>query len=945
MPNLSNIVQTRRQRRQRSQRSLAGRLGLTISTLISLVFVGAIITLAVGYIDLTRALPSLNALPVLLDPPNGLLLQPTRLYDRTGEHILLSLENPAAEDKRYLSVGESGASNLPTALISATIVAADPGFWSHPGYVTTGWQDGAHPTLAQRLASDLLLWDEPPSVRRNLRERLLAAQITARFGRQKVLEWYLNSANYGPLVYGADAAARVYFGKSATELSLAEAAVLAAVAEQPAFNPHDAPQTALENGQLVIGAMLLQGMITSDQAYTASKETIALALPIPQRNPAPAFTELVLEKVSTRLPRERLERGGFRVLTTLDYDLQLQASCVTAAHLAALAGSPAEMVTFDGAPCQAARLLPTISTGQPQDSGGLAASMVLLDPHTGQILTLVGDASLGRPSGTLLTPFVYLTGFTRGLNPASLVWDVPPESSDEASTTEAEYHGPMRLRTALANDYLVPAEQILAQVGADNVWRTAAQFGLTSLEQPAGSGDNLDFLIESRIMLMDAVRAYGVFANQGVLAGGGFDSDDRGDPQPVVALKLEDVTGTVWADWESLASKAVLSPQLAYLMAHVLSDETVRWPSLGHPNPLEIGRPTGAKLGWTSQKQDAWVIGFTPQIVVGVWMGYPRVESATEIYPLTAATLWHAMVQYVNRDQPLVDWIMPQGMSRVDVCDPSGMLPTAYCPTVVSEVFLSGSEPTQADTLYRVFQVNRDTGQLATVFTPPELVETRVYLVTPPQAKTWAQQAGLPIPPDAYDTVFLNPSTSLDTNISSPAMFANIRGVVAFTGSAGGEGFEFYRLQVGQGLNPQQWLQIGEDITATVSEDTLGVWDTTELSGLYAVQLLVVRQNQRVETFITQVTVDNHPPEVQVLTPSEDQQFRSGITVVFQASASDNITLASVEFYVDGKLIGTLAEEPFILAWQSRTGTHVLRVRAVDMAGNEKEESVTFIVK
>ena len=235
---LTQRLRARQRRRIRERRNPAGRLGLIVSILLSLAVALVVIPLALVYIGLLRNLPSLETFPQFLEPPNGWLLQPTRLYDQTGQHILLSLENPAAAGRKYLSVddsdvAESRPDHFSPLLVKATIAVTDPTFWENPGYSLKGWQQGTHPTIAQRLVSDLLLWDETPGWRRNLRERFLASQVTAHYGRQKVLEWYLNSARYGRWIYGAEAAARVYFGKSAADLNLAEAAMLAAVAEAP----------------------------------------------------------------------------------------------------------------------------------------------------------------------------------------------------------------------------------------------------------------------------------------------------------------------------------------------------------------------------------------------------------------------------------------------------------------------------------------------------------------------------------------------------------------------------------------------------------------------------------------------------------------------------------------------------------------------------------------
>jgi hypothetical protein len=181
------------------------------------------------------------------------------------------------------------------------------------------------------------------------------------------------------------------------------------------------------------------------------------------------------------------------------------------------------------------------------------------------------------------------------------------------------------------------------------------------------------------------------------------------------------------------------------------------------------------------------------------------------------------------------------------------MLPTAECPNLISEVFLNGNEPVQPDTLYRKFSINRETGLLATVFTLPQLIEERTYLVVPAEARSWAETAGLEIPPSNYD-VIQAPSFSENVNITSPNLFSEVSGEVQIRGTAAGDDFVSYRVLVGQGLNPQEWLQVAE-ANVPVTNGILAAWNTNGLNGLYAVQLQVVRSDQKVDTAIIQVTV------------------------------------------------------------------------------------------
>jgi membrane peptidoglycan carboxypeptidase len=807
---------------------------LSVGMILSLLIAAFILVTALTYANLTRDLPSVEILPRLLNPPDGLLLQPTRIYDRSGQNLLVTFA-PDQSPRGYLPLNEKNPQHIPAALAEAVVAVADPGFWKHSGYALDGWQDPSlHPTLAQRLVSDLLLFDEPPSLRRSIRERILAAQITAQYGRPQILEWYLNSADFGHYAFGVEAASQLYFGKSAGELDLAEAAILAGVSQSPSLNPLDAPQSALQRGSEIIADLKKRGIISAEEAIQAIAAPIRIEPAQPSTpQPAEAFVNLVLAQLDSRFNRARIERGGLTIFTTLDFSLQQNAACVTAVYAARIEGLP-----DPATPCDAARLLPSLPAGTALTDA--SSSALILDPMTGQVLALVGETLKAQETplitahspGSLLTPFIYLTGFTRGLSPASLVWDIPGQV--DVQNYDGRYHGPLRLRNALANDYRVPAETVMRQMGAENVTKIAASFGLP---------------LDAPLRLLEVAGAYGAFGTQGVYYGQALGEAF----EPVTILRVESADHAVWLDWSVPEARPVVSPGLAYLVTSSLSDEAARWPSLGNPNAFEIGRPVGAKLGQTSNGQDVWALGYTPTRVVATWTGIRANEQ--RVSPRLPTDLWNALMQLASQDQPRDGWPIPPGVSVMDVCDPSGMLPTTDCPRVVSEVFLNGSEPTQADTLYRAYQVNRETGFLATVFTPPQFVEKRVYMSVPSEAKTWAQNAGLPAPPDSYDAI-QPPLVKADVNITAPALFANVNGVVKIVGTASGADFAYYRVQVGQGLNPQAWVQVGADGSVPVENGLLVDWDTSGLSGLYAVQLVVVHTDQRVETAVIQVTVN-----------------------------------------------------------------------------------------
>jgi membrane peptidoglycan carboxypeptidase len=792
----------------------------------------ALLLLAVGlaYANLTHDLPNIDYLPILLSPPNGMLLQPTRVYDRSGQHLLLSFA-PTDEPRRYIPLNPQIPQHLPEALAKAAVAMMDPTFWSNPGYDLRTWNNpAAHPTLAQRLVSDMLLYNEQFSVRRALRERLLAAQSITTFGRGEILEWTLNSADYGNDAFGAEAAAQLYFGKPAIDLTLGESAMLAATMHDPSLNPIDAPDTAVERRDKLLELMQQLGMISGDEEAQAAAETYRAPAPTPAAEPttAPAFLHLVRSQLDQQFTRERIERGGVIITTTLDYDLQQAAACTALAFARRLEGG-----ADPSTPCQAADLLPALAPdvqlAQP------SVSAVIIDPQTGEVLSAVGETandaetqSLGaHDPGSLMYPFVYLSAFTRGFSPASLVWDIPPGDADPGPGSQ--YRGPVRMRMALVNDYRVPAQSVAQQMGDEAISRTESSFGLR------GGSETL----------LDLAGAYGVFAASGV---------KYGQPGPSAVLKVEGIDHTTWLDLQTPQTQPILAAPLAYIMNNVLSDENAREPSLGNPNPTQIQRPAGLKTGKAEDGKNLWTVGYTPSRVAAVWLGSQEADTTLPQSPRVAASLWSALIQVATQSLPRDGWLVPAGVTAVDVCDPSGMLPTKDCPSTVSEVFLNGNEPVQADTLYRSFAVNRETGLLATVYTPQQLVENRVYMVLPPEAQAWGKWANIPTAPTTYDAIQARP-VDPEVRINAPAMFDEVSGQVQIRGTASGQDFERYRVLVGQGINPQEWTAVGEESTTPIENGLLASWDTSGLRGLYAVQLQVIRSDQRVDTAIIQVTI------------------------------------------------------------------------------------------
>lgn len=938
----SLLLRRRHSRRGGPRLARKGAIGLLMVVLIALA-AGSFV-LAGLYINLTADLPALGAVPAYFDPQYGAFYHPTQLLDRNGAHTLLTLNNPGVP-AQYLVFDPQNGGQLSARLVQVTISLLQPDFWQSPGFSLRNLTDSKPQTVAERLASDLLLAAEPEGLRRSLRMRLLAAQLTAEFGRRQVLEWYLNEANFGHRAFGVGAAARLYLDQPAAELDLAGASLLTALLDAPALNPLDAPAAALERQQEVLQTLLAQGAISQADYQAARSQKLALRrAPAEPEMAARAFTRLVLDELSARLGLERLERGGFAVRTTLDYDLQLQLTCTLQTQLSRLESGNLSLTPPEN--CPSARLLPTLNLSAEPVGSGWSGAAVLLDPQSGQLLALAGDSTASGesarlaayPAGTLLSPLAALGLFVGGYSPSSLVWDIPtslPPGDPELQNPDGAFHGPESLRMALVNDHLVGLVELMEQNGAASVWRRVEPLGLSV------SGGSRALFGAAEVTPLQAAQVYAPLANSGVQIG--LEAD--GSLRPALILEVRS-GGQAEPGFGSLQTEVLISSPLAYLLQNVLSDEPARRASLGYPNPLEIGRPAAAKLGQTAAGNDIWAAGFTPQRVAVVRLSRTPDENQPRLDARLAAGVWHALMQTAQRDLPSLGWSQPAGISRLDVCNPSGLLPTATCPEVVSEIFLAGNEPSAADDLFRRLQINRETGLLATVFTPAELVEERTFFIVPPEAREWASGQGLEQPPTAYDLVQAQPAIP-GLALTQPAMFAPVRGEVEVRGTAALEGMQSYTVQVGQGMNPARWVEIGQG-SQPVKNGLLAAWQTPLEDGLYAIRLVVVGADRSVQIAASQVTVDNSPPEVRILYPAEGAQITPGEakTIRLSAAVSDGLGIRQVEWWVDGRRVGLQTVAPFNLVWNGSTGNHRLVVRATDLAGNVTESlAVSFAVK
>lgn len=757
------LAKTRRarlnaRRRAGSQRALhIGALALGMASVLAAGFALAALP---SYFFLTTGLPTVDRLEELLDPTTGELLQPTHLYDRSGETLILTL-SPEDFERRFVS-----APDLPW-LAKAYIASNQPDFWQTSKFE---WTEATKPpdTIVEHLVARLLLPSEPRGWLKNIRTNLLAADALERYSRDKILTWALNSTDFGHWAFGAESAAQLYFGKAAAELTLAESALLAAVSQAPALNPIDAPELTIRFQRLVLSSMWEQGLITDAELSEAVAQPLVFRPAGRAVSLAPDFTELAIEQLEAELGHERVVSGGLEVTTTLDFSLQQEIAALVSDKI----------------------------------------SLAITDPVNNRLLAAMGNVNEPQPARSVWSPFVYLSAFAQGKAPASLAWDLSRDATPS--------HGPVTLRQALANNLLKIETSLLNDPSINRDFTDLMQLFSNPTTKQEIMNDPLEMAL-----------AYGVLSQNGLGANTLLlmPKTILFAARPDESIEL-DLTRT---DWQAIAS-----PELAYLVTDILSDTTY-W-----PNPAETSR-AAAVFAYPNQP---WTVAFSQQRVVVL-----RTESGSN----TDGNLWASFFEAAHRDLPIKDWEVPAGLSSVIVCTPSGLLPDDDCPETRREWFLRGNEPRGADDLYQRIAINSLNGKLATVFTPEEFVQERVYLTVPPEGEAWANATGISLPPQDYDPVSGQVTDESLPTIEDPPPFTEVSGMVEIVGSLGTDAVR-YDVQVGQGLRPSRWLLLTEGRT-TLRTEAFAEWDTKGLSGVWAIQLQAWDAEGRLTRAYTIVTI------------------------------------------------------------------------------------------
>ncbi|MCK9494558.1 MAG: transglycosylase domain-containing protein [Dehalococcoidia bacterium] len=832
-------------------------------------------------------------------PPEQLIAEQSRggarILDRNGE-FLYEFVDELSGLRRPVSL-----QNMSQWLIDATVAVEDPTFYENNGLNTRGLiragvenfapflmgdegqflEGSGGSSITQQLAKNIYIPREERtnrSVDRKIKEMVIALELTKKYEKDQILEWYLNSIPYGGIYTGIEAAAQGYFDKSAAELTLPEAALLAGIPQSPArYDPFSAENLDEETGQLsatslakarqaeVLKLMVEDGVITQQQADEA------LDAPLQFRQArfeieAPHFVlGRIAAEIAERFGERALYDQGLTVTTTLDLNLQHMGEEIVEQYVTEY-GEQANL--FNGA-------------------------FVAINPRNGEILTYVGSrdyfrddiegrndmAAAANSPGSTLKPFAFMTAFMNGWGTGTGVIAAPFEIMDYSTGSSfsprdpiAQVLGPITAAQALGNSLNTTAIKTIMSAGVQETIQTLKRVGYTTFDNPAGYGPAL-ITGGSEITLLDEVYAYSVLASGGIMRGTDVMTTPNLDPgertlEPAAILEVVDSEGRVLLDYEPVEQRVVAEPY-TYLVTSILSDGSNQCITYGVCGALALpnGYPSAAKTGTSEPFEDSrdigetWTVGYTPELAGGVWAGNAdnsRIQGITS----TSVSLraWKDfMVQALEYlEAPATSFTRPDGVVSREVCWPSGKLPTDACPELkrytslyAAEVLPSGPEGLSEEEVARLYDtwwkkvaVDTRTGLIAASNTPSQFVNESVRLVLPEdEVKGWsgvyAWAAANGVSGMLGATTPASAGSELPARIDSPSANSVLDGNVTIRGRATSENFTQYRLEYGRGDNPSSWIRISSS-DKKVSGGSLGRWDTGNLSnGEYTLRLVV----------------------------------------------------------------------------------------------------------
>lgn len=630
------------------------------------------------------------------------IVNSTKIYDRTGEILFYDIHQDVK--KTSISFDEMGSN-----IKNATVAVEDAGFYNHKGIKITaiiraslanilniGKTQGGS-TITQQLVKNTLLTTKKTIIRK-IKEWILAVKIEKTMSKEEILTLYLNEAPYGGLIYGIEEASKNYFGKNAQDLTLAEAAYLAAIPQSPtALSPYGKNLNRLEERKNYVLTRMLETKFITKEEYEIAKNTVVTFMP--QENTgikAPHFVFFIKDYLEKKYGEDVVLNGGLKVITTLDYKLQ----------------ESAEKIVLEGA------------LENEKNWNGSNASLVAIDPKTGQILSMVGSRDYFDPNidgnynvttarrqpGSSFKPFIYATAFKKGFSPNTVVFDLPTEFQTTCNAYgkalpgynqancyspqnhDGKFRGPMTLKNALAQSINVVAVKLFYLAGLSDSLKTAEEMGISTLTDISRYGLTL-VIGGGEVSLLDMTSAYSVLANNGLR-----------NPYTGI-LKIENANGKILEEF-NLKTREVLPKNTTLMISDILSDNIARTPTFGANSPLVVpGKDVAVKTGTTNNNKDAWTIGYSPNIVVGVWAGnndnIPMKKGGSAV----AGPIWRNFIIEALKNLPDEKFEAPDLYQ-----DPQTVKP-------ILRGYWQGNEN---------FFIDKISKKLATEFTPKETIEEKV---------------------------------------------------------------------------------------------------------------------------------------------------------------------------------------------------------------------------
>lgn len=666
----------------------------------------------------------------------------TQLFDRNGKLVY-----EIFEDKKRTPIK---INELPPYIAQATIAVEDKDFYKHHGLSLTGigraalkittqseLQGGS--TITQQLVKTTLLSPER-TVKRKIRELTLTLIIEALYPKDKILEMYLNNVPYGGTAWGIEAAAHTYFGKDAKDLSLTESALIAGLPAAPTrYSPFGAhPEFARERQKFVLKRMVEEKYISQEEAANAEEQPLTF---VKQDNiKAPHFALWVKEQLVEKYGENTVERGGLRVKTTLDLDLQDFAQQTIASEVAKL---------------------------KRENVGNGAA--IITNPKTGEIYAMIGskdyfaqdeDGKVNvvlstRQPGSSIKPLNYAMALMNGkITPATPLADIPSCFTNPGQPLYCpvnynhSFNGAVQVRFALGNSFNIPAVRVLVLNGISEFVDFARKMGISTFEDPSKYGLSLT-LGGGEVKMIDMAKAFGAFANGGIRQ------------EPVSILEVKDWQGTILEKTDIKDGDRVLPMEVSYLISHILLDNNARSTTFGATSYLNVGNhpEVSVKTGTTQNLRDNWTIGFSPEIVVATWVGNNDNKPMSSIASgvTGAAPIWNKIIKHsldriesgkltgVNETAEQHSHVWPNKPGSVigtNVCATTGTLPPNRATTedpnqppqdpgcpIRFEFFLEENPPKPAEPLTRTVSVFRDSQMLAPENAPADQTETKDHQV------------------------------------------------------------------------------------------------------------------------------------------------------------------------------------------------------------------------